>query len=470
MFFLPLFHNLKGARCLVVGGGQTALRKLKWLLRAEADVTLISPEVCAEVDQLAASGRLALIEQTFAAADVASDYRLIVSATNNTAVNRAVYEHATRHNIQINCVDQPELCTVIFPAIIDRSPLLVAVSSLGVSPTLARVVRGWIEARLPVELPKLAELVTAIKTTVRSNIPGVDGRKVFWERLLTGPAASSALKGDMRSAQAQAEAMLATYPRTQGLISLIGAGPGDPELLTIKALRLLQEADVVLYDQLANEKILDYARRDAEVIYVGKQGPKPGQSADRPDNRGTQQGDINGQLLQHARMGKHVVRLKGGDPFIFGRGGEELEAALDAGIDAQVVPGISAAFGAASSMGIPLTYRNLSQSVRLITGHRVENITNLDWPELGKDGQTLVIYMGLVGLPRITANLIYHGARPDTPAALVENATYPEQRVLWGTLATLADIVAAEEITGPSLVILGDTVGLAEGFKRAAES
>ncbi|MEM9622373.1 MAG: siroheme synthase CysG [Pseudomonadota bacterium] len=462
MFYLPLFHNLKGRPCLVVGGGTTALRKLRWLVRAEADVLLVAPEIGEQIEALAQQDKVRIRRESFAADLVHPDLVLVISATNDSAVNRQVYDAAQQARVLVNCVDQPELCTVIFPAIVDRHPILVAISSMGAAPTLARVVRGWIEARLPAGLGGAAELAQRLRDTVKARFPSTDERKTFWEKLFTGPIAEVAVLGDVDGAEAAAREAIANAGESTGSVALVGAGPGDPELLTLKALRLLQMADVVLYDKLSNEKILDYARRDAEFIYVGKQGPKPGSPPTRPDNRSNQQGSINDLIVQHAQQGKQVVRLKGGDPFIYGRGGGELETAGAAGLDVLVVPGITAAMGAASYAGIPLTYRNLSLSVRFITGHRIENTINLDWPELNRDSQTLVIYMGLVGLREIMASLLAHGGAPDRPVAIVENATYPHQRVIRGTVADIADRVDAANVQGPSVAIVGEVVALAQ--------
>ena len=464
MFFLPLFHNLAGARCLVIGAGTTAVRKIRWLLRAGADIEVIAPDVSQAIEELASAGKLRVTKAPFDASQVSSDLRLIISATNNREVNRFVYDAAIQAGVLVNCVDQPDLCTFIFPAIVDRSPILIAISSMGNAPTLARVVRGWIEAQLSPNLGKLAELAQSLRDRVKLELPSVDARKSFWETLFRSAAAESAMQGNLQDAKTKAEAMLVesatgdTGGIPQASVALIGAGPGDPELITLKALRLIQSADVILYDKLANPAILDYARRDAEFEFVGKQGPKPGSPPTRPDNRGNQQFNINDRIIEHAQAGRNVVRLKGGDPFIYGRGGEEMEQVIEAGFDVIMVPGITAALGAASYAGIPLTYRNLSQSVRFVTGHRVENVVNLDWPEMGRRDQTLVIYMGLVGLPTILAKLIEHGCEPERPAALVENATWPEQRVIVGTVATLADAAHEAQISGPSVVIIGDVV------------
>ena len=460
MFYLPLYHDLRGAKCLVVGAGTTALRKIRWLLRAEAEVYVVAVKARDELQQMAKDGELTLQLGEFSDACITSDLRLIVSATNDTGINEHVYELAQQANVPVNCVDQPDLCTFIFPAIVDREPIIVAVSTGGSAPTLARMVRGWIEARLPPGLGRLAELGQRMRSRVRSALPDVDARKAFWERLFDSPVAERAMSGDLDIAETEAADMLTDTNQQAGCVVLVGAGPGDPELITLKALRAIQQADVILYDKLANPRLLDYARRDAEYIYVGKQGPKPGALPTRPDNRSNQQGSINDLIVEHGSAGKMVVRLKGGDPFIYGRGGEELEQALAAGLEVQVIPGITAGLGAASYAGIPLTYRNVSQSVRFVTGHRVENIINVDWPELGHPEQTLVIYMGLVGLPRILAKLTEHGCEPGRPAALVEHATLPEQRVIRGTVGNLAELVEEAGVSGPSVVIIGEVVGL----------
>jgi len=336
--------------------------------------------------------------------------------------------------------------------------LIVAISSMGAAPTLSRVVRGWIEQRLSPQLGRLGALAQSFRTQVKDRIPTVEGRMQFWQQVFDGKAGQQALAGDESAAAETMTYLLSKSTPDSGWVALVGAGPGDPELITLKALRLIQSADVLLYDKLANPEILSYARRDAERIYAGKQGPKPGDLPNRPDNRSNQQGDINSSIVSHALAGKNVVRLKGGDPFIYGRGGEEMEQALEAGLEVLIVPGITAAMGAASYAGIPLTYRNLSLSVRFVTGHRIENAINLDWPELTKKDQTLVIYMGLVGLDVILRNMMIHGCEDSRPAALVEHATLPAQRLIVGTVADLADKVTAAGVDGPSVVIIGDVV------------
>lgn len=445
MDYLPLFVDLKGRRCLVVGGGVVAARKIERLCQVGAQVCVVAPRLAPRTQALIAEHELQHTARPYDPADVAG-MALVVSATEDREVNARVFADCTALGIPINSVDMPALSNVIFPAIIDRAPVIVAVSTGGRSPTLARVVRTWIEARLPPQLGALADFVGARRERIKASFDTVGGRQRFWERILNGPVAEQVLLGNSSRADQEFEASVKGADR--GFVALIGAGPGDPELLTLKALRLLQGAEVVLYDNLVNRKILDYARRDAELIYVGKKWRAAS----------TRQEDINALLVSEAGSGRSVARLKGGDPYIFGRGGEEVEALRAAGIDCIVVPGITAASGASSYAGIPLTHRQVSQSVRFVTGHRASDQANLDWPELAKPGQTLVIYMGLPALAEIARNLIDHGRSPDTPAALISKATLPDQEVITGTLRTLPAQVSKGAIGGPTTIIVGEVV------------
>lgn len=448
MDYLPLFVQLAGQPVLVVGGGEVAARKIALLCRAGAVVHIVAPELAPETAELVSAHGLTVSARAYETADI-EPVRLVVSATDDHAVNARIFEDCTAAGRLVNSVDRPALSNVIFPSIVDRSPVLVAVSTGGASPTLARVVRGWLEARLPARLGALAGFVRARREVVKSRIGTIAGRQQLWERVLTGPVAEHVYRGDAAGAAAEFDALLASPGRSSGWVALVGAGPGDPELLTLKALRLLQSADVVLYDNLVNRQILDYARRDAELTYVGKKWRAAS----------TRQESIHQLMIEHASACRAVVRLKGGDPFIFGRGGEEVEALVAAGVAVIAVPGITAATGSASYAGIPLTYREVSQSVRFVTGHRAENRINLDWPELARPGQTVVLYMGLSGIEEIFASLIRHGRSPETPAALVEKATLPEQRVVVGTLADLAGKVRAAGVKGPTTIIVGEVVG-----------
>lgn len=449
MDYLPLFLDLARKRCLVVGGGEVAKRKIELLLRAQAKITVVAPDTTSSIEQLHAEGELQWVRRAFRPGDVEGN-SLVVAATNDVEVNKAVFRVCEARNILINSVDAPGLSSAIFPAIVDRDPVLVAVSTGGASPTLARVARGWLEARLPARLGQLARFVAQHRDRVKARIADAPARQRFWERLTNGPAAEALLRGDENEAFTLFDRELRASDTADpvGSVTLVGAGPGDPELITLKGLRLLQSADVILYDNLVSRQLLDYARRDAEKVYVGKKRKFPG----------IRQEGINALLLEHARAGKQVVRLKGGDPFIFGRGGEETETLAEAGIPCQVVPGITAASGAASYAGIPLTHRDVSQSVRFVTGHRVYDHVNLDWPELAKPDQTLVIYMGLTWVEEIMARLIEHGLPPDTPAALVEMATLPTQRVITATVAQLAPVVRDADVKGPTTIVVGRVV------------
>ncbi|MGA1370764.1 MAG: siroheme synthase CysG [Pseudomonadales bacterium] len=456
MDYLPLNIDLRGRRCLIVGGGEIAARKLELLLAADASVTVVAPDLNARVRALARDHDLALVQRAFEPGDL-EDQLLVVAATDSAEVNRRVFELANARNQLVNSVDQPTLSNCIFPAIIDRSPVIVSVSTGGSSPTLARTVRGWIEARLPPGLGALAAFIGARRSSVKAAVAGVAERQVLWGRFLAGVGPDLVYQGDEAGADRELDTLTKAMVRgfdkpgsSRGAVYLLGAGPGDPELLTLKAHRLLQQADVVLYDNLVDRRIVDLARRDAERIYVGK----------RRTDHGIGQKGIHERLILEARAGRQVVRLKGGDPYIFARGGEELEAVVAEGIPCIVVPGITAALGAASYAGIPLTHRELSQSVRFVTGHRVEDRINLDWPELAKPGQTLVIYMGRGGLGEILQQLVDHGMPESMPAALVANATLTTQRVIQGTLLTLAERVSAAELSGPTITIVGEVVSL----------
>lgn len=453
MQYLPLFLDLKTRPVLLVGAGEVALRKLETLVRAQAQVQIVALEVHPEVAALVAAHptRLQLEHRGFVPADL-DDRWLVVAATADTQLHQGIAKACAASQTWLNVVDQTDLCSAIFPSIVDRDPVLVAISTGGSSPTLARLVRGWIEDRLPQSLGRLASFIGGKRREVSAALPVVQERQHFWERLLASPLQEMALRGNTAAAEAEFAAQLAASVdpavERKGSVALVGAGPGDPELMTLKGLRLIRNADVVFYDNLANTELLDFARRDAEKVYVGK----------KRAFAGIRQDEINALLLEAAQAGKQVVRLKGGDPFIFGRGGEEIQVLADHEIDFTVVPGISAALGGASYAGIPLTHRNVSQSVRFVTGHRSSDRTNMDWPELAKPGQTLVIYMGLPGLSDIMLNLEAQGLPASTPAALLQRVTLDDQLAVVGTIASLPELVASAEIRGPTLIIVGEVV------------
>lgn len=500
MHYLPLHLDLRGRPCLVVGGGTLALRKIELLLCAGAEVTAVAKEPKAELRTLAAEGALRLHERAYASADLQGRW-LVVAATDDEAVNAQVFADCEAAGIFANTVDSPQLCSAIFPAVIDRGSVQASISTGGRSPTLARTLRASLEARLPQGAGALADFAAERRERVKATLPNLRQRRRFWDLVLGGAVAERLFGGDEASAeQAFAEALQdAKAGKATGLVALVGAGPGDPELLTLRGLRLLQQADAVLYDNLVDERILDFARREAERIYVGRRGGDqaalgaPGEGRRAPQwpgsfalrnqaalgalgeeqrqgrgergrgeaggrHGGERQAAINELLVARARQGECVVRLKGGDPFIFGRGGEEVETLAAKGIDCLVVPGITAALGAASYAGVPLTHRKVAQSVRFVTGHRVDDAVNLDWPELINPQQTLVVYMGLLGLPQIAAKLIAQGMAPETPALLIEKATLPEQREVQASIAALPEAVAKAKVKGPTVIIIGEVI------------
>ncbi|MDD1968383.1 siroheme synthase CysG [Pseudomonas putida] len=450
MEFLPLFHNLRGARVLVVGGGEIALRKSRLLADAGAVLRVVAPQIGTELRELIDSSGGEQILRGYGESDL-DGCVLIIAATDDEPLNAQVSADARQRGVPVNVVDAPALCSVIFPAIVDRSPLVIAVSSGGDAPVLARLIRAKMESWIPPTYGHLAGLAARFRHQVKNLFPNVQQRRAFWEDVFQGPIADRQLAGQGAEAERLLQAKIdGEAPSASGEVYLVGAGPGDPDLLTFKALRLMQQADVVLYDRLVAPAILELCRRDADRIYVGKQ---------RADHA-LPQDQINQQLVALAKQGKRVVRLKGGDPFIFGRGGEEIEELAANGIPFQVVPGITAASGCAAYAGIPLTHRDYAQSVRFVTGHLKNNTTDLPWKDLVSPAQTLVFYMGLIGLPIICSELVRHGRSADTPAALIQQGTTTNQRVFTGTLANLPQLVAEHEVHAPTLVIVGEVVTL----------
>ncbi len=452
MEYLPLFHSLKGRTVLIVGGGEIALRKARLLSEAGARLRVVAPSIEAQLVELVHAGAGECLDRGYARQDLQGCV-LAIAATDDEPLNATVSQHANALGVPVNVVDSPQLCSVIFPAIVDRSPLVVAVSSGGDAPVLARLIRARIETWIPAAYGQLAGLAKQFRAQVKARFANVQQRRVFWEEVFQGPIAEQALAG--RTAEAErllAEKLAGAAPKALGEVYLVGAGPGDPDLLTFRALRLMQQADVVLYDRLVAPAIIDLCRRDADRIYVGKQ---------RADHAVPQE-QINQQLVTLAKQGKRVLRLKGGDPFIFGRGGEEIEELAAHGVPFQVVPGITAASGCAAYAGIPLTHRDHAQSVRFVTGHLKDGSCDLPWSELAAPAQTLVFYMGLVGLPVICQQLIAHGRSAETPAALVQQGTTSNQRVFTATLGTLAERIAQEDVQAPTLLIVGEVVQLRE--------
>lgn len=456
MEYLPAFLQLRGAPALLIGGGVVASRKASLLLRAGARLTVIAPEIEAPLQKRLAEEGGQWLQRRFQDGDTRG-YKLVIAATPDQTVNGRVSQEAQAADLPVNVVDNPSLCTFIFPSVVDRSPIVVAISSAGRSPVLTRMLRSRIEAMVPSAYGKLAEFAGSMRDAVKAALDTESARRRFWEETLAGPVASEVMSGREDQARERfLQELLAASEAGQGRgeVYLIGAGPGDPDLMTFKGIRLLQAADVVLHDRLVSDEIVDLARRDAERIYVGKA---------RSDHA-VPQPEINQMLVDLAREGKIVARLKGGDPFVFGRGGEEIALLAEHRIPFQVVPGITAATGAAAYGGIPLTHRDHAQSVRFVAGYLKGDRVDHPWEQFLSENETLVFYMGLAGLPLICEQLLAHGRRAETPVALVERATQPGQRVVVGTLADIQERVARIQPRAPTLVIVGNVVSLSESL------
>lgn len=456
MDYFPLFIKLKKQNCLVVGAGTVATRKIDLLSRSDAVITVIAKEISPAIIAMKNTHNLIIKEKEFEKAD-ATGFRLIVSATNCSSTNQLVSKTATELNIPVNVVDNPALCSFIFPAIIDRPPLIAAVSTGGASPVLARLLRAKIESIIPPAFGQLAQLAEKFRDSVKAQIKEPAQRRIFWESILQGRIAELVFSGQQQEAEDQLTKILSNTKANNnvGEVYLVGAGPGDPDLLTFRALRLMQQADVVVYDRLVSPEILDLTRRDSEKIYVGKQR----------QNHSLPQDSINELLTSLAKKGKRVVRLKGGDPFIFGRGGEEIETLLEENISFQVVPGITAASGCATYAGIPLTHRDHAQSCIFVTGHLKDGTSDLNWKQLSAPNQTVIFYMGLSGLDQICQSLIDNGSSSDHPIALIQQGTTTNQRVFTGTLNTLPSIIADKNVKAPTLIIVGTVVTLHNKLK-----
>lgn len=460
MDIFPISLKLHQQPCLLVGGGQIALRKAQLLAKAGAVIDVVAPDIHTELAELVEQTQGKHFKQHYTADVVLTHYRLVIAATDSPEINQQVFLHCEACNVLVNSVDDVPHCRFMMPAIVDRSPIVISIASNGTSPVLSRQLRTQLESLIPHQFGRLAEFSGLWRSRVKEKIANPDQRRVFWEELYASPLKDLVFTQQIQQAEAYMQQALQRWHMPKGEVYLVGAGPGDPELLTLKALRLMQQADVVIYDRLVSKPILDLCRRDAEKVYVGKA---------RAQHTVPQEG-INALLVQYAQQGKRVCRLKGGDPFIFGRGGEEIEELFAAGISFQVVPGITAASGCSAYAGIPLTHRDYAQSVRFLTGHLKEGSPELPWKELVYEHQTLVLYMGLVGLEKICQKLIEHGQRADMPVALISKGTTPEQKVVIGTLADIADKVVEHHIQAPTLTIIGDVVLLHEKLNWQSQS
>jgi len=446
--WLPVFLRIADAPVLVVGGGVEARRKVDRLLRHGARVDVLGP-----ISDRTLAGYLEQGRIDGASNMTGARYRLIIVAERGTDAATRAHAFGRQHRIPVNAVDDPDNCTALLPAIVDRAPITIAIGSGGTAPELARKLRSRIEALLPVWTGSLAQLADDLKARIRERFPELPRRRQFLDWLLTGPPSEAMARSQPgRARELATRALNDPDFRTRGSVALVGAGPGDPELLTVKALRLIQEADAIVHDALVDARVLDFARRDAEFFDVGKRGGRCS----------TPQLDIHTLLLELARAGKRVVRLKGGDPMVFGRGGEELEFLRAHDIGYSVVPGITAAAGCAATAGIPLTHRDHAQSVHLVTAHGKQSVDRLDWPSLARERQTLAFYMAVSRLDTVQARLLGHGRAPSTPVAIVENGARPEQRVITGTLDRLHELAVTYRVHSPAILYVGEVAQLAD--------
>ena len=459
MKYFPFFLQLDQLPCLIVGGGSVAERKLDLLVKAKADITVISLEFSDYIRDLAKTHNIRCVKKEYSNKILEENkYNFVISATNDVSLNERVAKDCKKYNIIVNVVDQPEICDFIFPSILERGDITVAVSTGGASPVLARVLRTKLETMVPGSYGKLAEIVSANRIKVREKMKRFSSNKIFWEKMLNGKFLELVLSGKTDEAKSFLDEQIENFDEdiaNQGEVYLVGAGPGDPDLLTFKALRLMQQADIALYDRLVHPSIVDLIRRDATKIYVGKER----------DNHVVRQEEINELLVKYAKEGKKVLRLKGGDPFIFGRGGEEIETLADEKVAFQVVPGITSASGCSTYSGIPLTHRDYAQSCIFVTGHLKEGKLELDWEKLIQENQTIVFYMGLVSIDIICEQLIQHGLSELTPCALIQQGTTNTQKEFISILKDMPTVVKTKKPKAPTIFIIGGVVALRDKLK-----
>ncbi|KCZ61043.1 siroheme synthase CysG [Hyphomonas chukchiensis] len=453
----PAFFNLDNASVVVFGGGEEARRKVRLLAATPARITVIVSKIDPGfAEEFAGRITIAPPEHAGPALDVA---RFAIVANRLDANAEKAITMARQYGVPLNVVDHPELCDFTVPSIIDRGDVVAAIGTNGSAPVLAKSIREKLEALLPKRIGDLAALASRLRPDVKAAIPDNKARRRFWEGALTGPTADLAYAGDIEGAEVAMRAQLASGTAAEGIVHIVGAGPGDPELLTLKALRLIQEADIVYFDRLVSEEILSLIRRDADRVPVGKS----------KGDHSVPQETIHELLIASAQEGKRVVRLKGGDPFIFGRGGEELEAVRAAGVAATVVPGISSALGCAAAAGLPLTHRDHAQSLTFVTGHaKAGGVPDLDWVSLARPAQTVVVFMGVGTSATIAEKIIAAGRAPSTPVAVIENGTRDNEIRVFGTLAELPHLIQRAGIKGPALLVIGEVAGLpAEAIAQA---
>ena len=451
---LPIFIKLQDEKCLVVGGGMVATRKIKQLLNAGAKIFVVAIKIKASLKEAHKLGKIHCQEEKYSEKHLEGK-RIVIAATNDKKLNNKIAEQAKSKNIFVNVVDNPEAGTFVMPSVIDRSPVVIAVSTSGTAPVLTRLLSTKLETIIPSKYGQLATLINRFRHRVKEKYKNSKERRQFWENILNGSIAEMFYVGQEEKTLKLIEKKLKNnkpLAENIGEVYLVGGGPGDPELLTFRALRLMQQSDVVLYDRLISPKILDFVRKDAERIYVGKER----------DRHALPQSEINQLLVDLAKKGKRVLRLKGGDPFMFGRGGEEIDLLYENGISFQIVPGITAAGGCASYAGIPLTHRDYAQSCLFVTGHLKDGSMNLNWNTLVQPQQTIAVYMGTHSLDILSRQLIKHGMKKSMPAAIIQQGTTGEQSVFLSTIANLPRVPKEHNVKPPSMIIIGEVVSLHE--------
>jgi len=454
MKYFPFFIELNNKSILLVGGGEVAERKLDLLLKSNAKVTIVAPELTDYLEGFLKNKNVTYIKETYNS-DILEkgNYIFIIAATNDEVINKKIANDAKKYNILVNVVDKPEICDFIFPSILERGPITVAVSTGGSSPVLARMLRTKLETMVPGGYGKLAKIISENRVAIRKKLKNSKLNRIFWEQMLNSKFVELILNGKNKEAIEYLNLTIDEFDeqkKSKGEVYLVGAGPGDPDLLTFRALRLMQQADIVLYDRLVHPSIIDLVRRDAQKIYVGKER----------DHHSVRQEEINQLLVKYANEGNRVLRLKGGDPFIFGRGGEEIDSLVEENISFQVVPGITSASGCSAYSGIPLTHRDHAQSCIFVTGHQKDGNLNLNWEKLIQPNQTIVFYMGLVSIDIICSKLIKHGMGSSTPCAIVQQGTTSNQKVFVSTLENMPKLAEKEKPIAPTIFIVGNVVNL----------
>ena len=454
MKYFPFFMELSKKSVLLIGGGEVAERKLDLLLKANAKLTIVSPEFTDYITELINNNNnITIITDNYKEEYMNNSYSFVIAATNNESLNEEIASHANHKGILVNVVDKPNICDFIFPSILERGPITVAVSTGGSSPVLARLLRTKLETLIPGAYGRLAKIVSENRIPVRKKLINSKSNRIFWEQMLNGKFVELVLSGQDDEAVKYLNQEIKIFDeqkKGEGEVYLVGAGPGDPDLLTFRALRLMQQADIALYDRLVHPSIIDLIRRDAQKIYVGKQR----------DNHTVRQEEINDLLVRYAKEGKRVLRLKGGDPFIFGRGGEEIDTLVDNNVSFQVVPGITSASGCSAYSGIPLTHRDHAQSCIFVTGHLKKGKLDLNWKKLIQPNQTIVFYMGLVSIDIICTQLIANGLDPKTPCALIQQGTTPSQKVYTSIVKDMSELVNEKKPLAPTIFIIGYVVSL----------